>query len=255
MKRLLGATWFALRTTYEEMLPLAGMGLIWAAVTWLLPFGVYWTARALVPFPGLAALLALAPVPPATGALYHVAYQAALGKPVQFGAFWAGFRTYAGLSWRISALLLISGAILAVDIAFYLGRGHILLLLIGILGLWALVFWLAVQVYLFPLMVLQEDKSLKAIVKNASSLTLAFPLFTVGIVAVIALTAAASLLLFVLMTTLWMPFVALLSTRALASSLERCLSDSVWRASLSSDHVAARCSAGLLSKCQLITAR
>jgi uncharacterized membrane protein YesL len=93
-------------------------------------------------------------------------------------------------------------------------------LAVGLIGLWILIFWLGIQVYLFPLMVLQEEKSLKLILKNASLLTLSYPLFVLGICIVIVLVTALSALLPILFL-LWMPFVSTLNNRALTFSLER----------------------------------
>ena len=61
---------------------------------------------------------------------------------------------------------------------------------------------------------------LKVILKNASLLTLAYPIFVLGILLAIALSTALSAILLILLPTLWMPFVAVISCRALASSLD-----------------------------------
>jgi len=106
-------------------------------------------------------------------------------------------------------------------VIFYLSSENLAFSVIGFLGIWALLFWLAVQVYLFPLMLMQEDNKVLLIVKNASLLALAYPLFALGILVVTLLATALSvLLIFILLATIWMPFVAVLNSRATVSSLD-----------------------------------
>jgi uncharacterized membrane protein YesL len=224
MKRIWPVTWFALRGVYDELFSLAGMGLIWFAVAVLVPYGAFYlTARLFPVIPVVigAVLISLIPAPPITAALYRVTVEIAHERRIEFGYFWQGFRSYFGLSWKIAGLLLISGAILAVDVVFYLRADNMLFSAIGFLGLWACVFWLAIQLYLFPLMITQEDKRLKLILKNAALLALAFPFFTLGIMIVTALLTTISAVAFLLLVTVWMPFVALLNSRAMVSSLEQ----------------------------------
>jgi uncharacterized membrane protein YesL len=119
----------------------------------------------------------------------------------------------------VAGLLLAIGAILVVDVLFYLRSSNTLFAIIGFLGIWALVLWLAIQIYLFPLMIHQEDKRLGLILKNGSLLTLAYPFFALGIIIGIVLVTALSVLLIILLPTLWMPLVTLINNRALVSSL------------------------------------
>jgi hypothetical protein len=167
-----------------------------------------------------AVLAALILVSPATAALYGMAHDLVRGKPIQFSQFWSGLRLYRGLSWKVTGVLYLSGLILVVDVVFYLRAHQLVFSVIGVLGAWALLFWLALQVYVYPLMIAQEDKRIIGIFKNAAMLTLAFPFFALGILLVTFLASALSvLLLLVLMATVWMPFIAVLNSRALVSSL------------------------------------
>ena len=62
----------------------------------------------------------------------------------------------------------------------------------------------------------------EVMLKNASLLTLAYPLFALGILVVTALvTALSALLVFILLATVWMPFIAILNSRATMSSLQQ----------------------------------
>jgi uncharacterized membrane protein YesL len=224
MKRVWPVTWFALRSTYEEMFPLAGMGLIWFAIAVLVPYGVFWLSSTFIPVVPVVivlVLLSLIPALPATAALYYVTSFIAQKKRIEFSYYWTGFKTYFGQSWKVGGVVLVAGVILIVDVWFYLNSPNTIFAVMGFLGLWALLFWLGAQIYLYPLMIAQEDKRLKLILKNASLLTLAYPFFVLGILIVFVLmTALSVLLVFILLPTLWMPFVTLLFNRALTSSLD-----------------------------------
>jgi hypothetical protein len=77
-------------------------------------------------------------------------------------------------------------------------------------------FWQGLKTYFWKS---QEEKRLLSIFKNGSLLTLAYPFFALGILLAMVLFTAASVLLIILLPTLWMPFVTLLNNRALVSSL------------------------------------
>jgi uncharacterized membrane protein YesL len=223
MKRVPGVVWFAIRSMYDELFPLSGMGLIWFVMAVVPPLGVFELTRTYLPNnPVLGivlVLISLIPAPPATAALYDVTSFIAREKRIEFNYFWQGLKTYFWKSWAVAGVLLIIGGILIVDVVFYLRSSNTLFAIIGFLGIWALALWLVIQIYLFPLMIHQEDKRLVHIFKNGSLLTLAYPFFALGILVAMVLFTALSVLLIILLPTLWMPFVTLLNNRALVSSL------------------------------------
>jgi len=223
LRRILSVTGFALRAVYDELFALAGMGLIWFAIAVVLPYGVLrLTASTLSPAgTAIAALIALIPGLPATGALYAVAVRIAQEKRIAFADFWQGIAQHYVLSLKLGGAILASGIILVVDVLFYLNSGVLAFTVIGFLGLWGLLLWTAVQIYLFPMAFLLEEPRLSLVLKNGGALTLAYPFFALGILLVIALATALSvLLLLVLLATVWMPFIAILSSRATLSSTE-----------------------------------
>ena len=223
MKRVPDVIWFSIRNIYDELFPLSGMGLIWFAMAVVPPLGVFELARTYLPSSpvlGIVLLLiSLIPAPPATAALYYVTSFIAREKRIEFNYFWQGLKTYFWKSWAVAGVLLVAGVVLYVDVFFYLRSSNTLFAIVGFLGIWALVLWLVIQIYIFPLMIHQEDKRLWLILKNGSLLTLAYPFFALGILIGIALVTALSVLLVILLPTLWMPLVALINSRALVSSL------------------------------------
>ncbi len=223
MKRALGIVWFAIRGVYDELFPLAGMGLLWFLMTVVPPGLAIQLASSLGLGPGLAIpliLISLIPAPPATAAVYHVTSFIAREKRIEFDYFWQGFKAYWGRSWAVAGVLIVVGAILAIDVRFFFDRlDNTAFLVMFLVAVWAVVFWVAIQIYLYPLLVSQDDKRLLLTFKNAALLTLAYPLFTLLILIVLVLITVLSVISLILMPTLWMPFVALLNNRALVSSL------------------------------------
>jgi len=223
VRRALGVTWFALRVVYREMVPLTGVGLMWFVLCVTLPSGAYWLADRLWPGSWLrlvAVPLGLVVLPPATAGLYLVAERVAQERSFEHRLFWRGFRDHVAHSYGLVSVIVLSGSVLIFDAAFYLQREDSVSLIVGFAGIGFLVFWLAVQLYLFPLLIEEEDKALKGILKNAGLLTLAFPFFSLGILLVSLMATVLGAFLLFLMPTLWMPFLAVLNSRALLSSLD-----------------------------------
>jgi len=223
VKRALSVTRSALRALYDELFALAGMGMIWFAVAVVFPYSVLWLATRMLPPTGavIAALVALLPGLPVSGGLYYVAVQIAREKRFAFALFWEGIKEHYLLSLKVGGVILASGVVLFVDAFFYLNAGTLPLTVIGFLGLWGLLFWAAAQIYLFPMAFLLEEPRLGLILKNAGALVFAYPFFALGILLVMALATTISLLLLlILVATAWMPFIALLSSRATLSSID-----------------------------------
>lgn len=223
MRRVLSVARFALRAVYDDLFLLAAIGLFWFAVAFALPYGALrLTASVLSPLgTAIATVIALVPALPVTGALYAVAMRIAQEKRATFSHFWQGITQHFFLSLKLGGVILVSGMILIVDVLFYLTSGVPAFTVLGLLGLWGLLLWMAVQIHLFPMALLLEEPRLSTILKNGGALTLAYPFFALGILLVAALATALSLLLLlILLATLWMPFLAVLNCRATLSSLE-----------------------------------
>lgn len=224
MKRALSVAWFTIRAVYDEFFVLSGMGIIWFLVAATIPYGIFSLIDWLVPVPGLAlgaAVVAFLPALPFTGALYYVAVHVAREERIEFGYFWTGLRTYLWPSLKMGVVILAGGVILLVDVVFYVSSENTVFAVLGLLGLWVLLFWLGIQVYLFPLLVIQEDKRLLMTLRNGSLLALAYPFFTLGILLVALLaTVLSTLFLLILLATVWMPLIAVLYSRATISALQ-----------------------------------
>jgi uncharacterized membrane protein YesL len=220
-KRALSVSWFAIRGTYEDFFMLSGMGFLWFLMAVVLPYGVFLLTANFLPWPALSIVLtALASIlaPPATAALYHVTWYLAHEKRIEFGYFWQGFQEYFWSSWKVAGIMVVALAILLADAYFFFQAQVSWFPVLGFIILWVLLFWIAIQVYLFPLLIALEEKRLGQMFKNAAQLVLVFPLFCLLMLVVALLGTALSVLLLVPLATVWMPFIAFLFSRAFASS-------------------------------------
>jgi uncharacterized membrane protein YesL len=220
MKRALTVGWFAIRGVYEDILPLSGMGFLWFLAAVLLPYGGLYLAATLqslwAAVPIVLASLVLAP--PVTAALYHVCRYLARERAIRFSYFWEGLKTYFWPSLKVAGLMLLAGALLVVDALFFFRIGNALFAILGFLLLWVFVFWVAIQVYLFPLLIAMEEKRLWPVFKTSGQLALAFPVFTLLMLLLAVLGTVVSFLTLIPLLTVWMPFVTLLFSRSLISS-------------------------------------
>jgi len=110
--------------------------------------------------------------------------------------------------------MIVALVILLADAYFFLQSQSSLFAVLGFIMLWVLLFWIAIQVYLYPLLIALEEKRLGLMFRNAASLVLAFPPFCLLMLLVALLLTALSAALFVPVATFWMPLIALLFSRA-----------------------------------------
>ena len=112
--------------------------------------------------------------PPATAGLHYVTHR--LTRPdkdeqTTWRHFFAGFRQYWRASWQVAVSNLIILLVLVVNIGFYVNLSTPGLRLISVPLFYLLLLWMGMQLYLFPLLIEQEDKHIPLIFKNAFLLT------------------------------------------------------------------------------------
>lgn len=225
MTNPLAILWQSVAGLYDDLFPLVGMNLIWlllsvpivvVVTTILLLLGVP-SAGAI--FPGI--FLALFAPNPASVGLYNYANVLVKDEHVEFDLFWSGLRAY----WRRSlALFAISVAVvvlLAVNLVFYLTSGASFLKLVAILWIYALVLWFIMMMYMNPLLVEQENKSLKLIIRNAFILAIDNLIPSIVLLIILVIISALSVALPLLVALLTGSFLALVETRAVLAYLEK----------------------------------
>ncbi len=170
----------AIKDVFEELLLLIMCNLIWALISLPLLLAAYITLADLqnIWLAVLLSLLAVLPMAPATAGLYVVAHRTSEGRVSKIGDFFGGMRRYALPAWRTLGIWMIGFIIILVDLQFYAGVTNFVGSLILGLWFWLLVIWLGLLIYIFPLILLQEQPSLRIIARNAFLMTLGRPIFT-----------------------------------------------------------------------------
>ncbi|MCA0453719.1 MAG: YesL family protein [Chloroflexi bacterium] len=129
---------------------------------------------------------------PATGGLFYATNRLAHGKSANWRTFFEGFRIHFWRSWAVGLVNLFLALVFAVNFIFYSWNNEQWVLFArGVVIVVALV-WLALQVYLFPLLMEQEEPRLRLALRNSSVIMLKRPLLTLGATLLIALVGILS---------------------------------------------------------------
>jgi hypothetical protein len=147
--------WRAIRATYDELLLLVGLSVLW------------WLGTVLV-----------VTAAPATAGLHLVANRMANYKRVDAGFFWEGARRQVKRSWLLYAGNVVLLLAVFVNINFYVNGTVAWMQIVGVMWIWILLFLLLGGQYLFPLLCQQDDPSVKLVARNAILLALRHPLYS-----------------------------------------------------------------------------
>jgi hypothetical protein len=139
---------------------------------------------ALIPL-GIIILLGILPSPTSCG-LQFLASELAHGEMVSLSDLRTGLRDYWRVALRTWLVSLAVMVLILVNLAFYAGQisstGSPLHAVAGpatALWVFALLLWTAMHLYVFPLLLAQEDRSLRTTYRNALVIVVSRPLFTV----------------------------------------------------------------------------
>jgi uncharacterized membrane protein YesL len=116
--------------------------------------------------------------PPALAALHHACHRATEGYAIKLDTYFSSIRTYFAAGWKVCAPVVLVVVLALYNLSFY-----------GTLngqwaafaqGVWlaALVFVFAVQFYLLPFWMAQEDKRVRVALRNSALVAAANPLYT-----------------------------------------------------------------------------
>lgn len=130
---------------------------------------------------GVALLVGVLPNP-CTAGLHAVMEEFATSGYATFSEHWDGLRAYFVPALRAWILSTVITALIVANLVFYVraigtASGILHSVSPGLLFAWALVFvfWIALHLYVFPLIVVQEVKSLRLVYRNAFMMVLARP--------------------------------------------------------------------------------
>lgn len=198
MIRPLSVFWRGIRATWDDLLMLALLSFAW----WL-------------------CMLFIIPGPPATAGLYLVTNRIAKGERAGFDTFKEGFLTY---FWRSLLVGLISAVLLFIFVTgflFYLDpppQFPQFLVLLSIVMLYLMLTWLAMQLYLFPVLV-EQEVSLGILFRNALFIAFASPVYTLVLLLLLGLCTVASVLFPILLVLVLPGLTAVVCSIALQDRL------------------------------------
>lgn len=214
MRAALRVYWWALRNTYEELFTIAGINLAWWGIGFGLPVAV-----AYLGLPWLGAVLLLFLLPPPTAGVYYYANRISREKSAAFELFWEGTKKYVVKSWLVAWLGLLVAALFVANVWFYGGFEGGWRVWVQGLFVSLLLYWMAAQMYLFPMLLnLKEEKLLLAI-RNAVVLVVANPLFTLLLSLLLIATIVLSVVVVLPAVFLMIGMVALIANRAVVQLL------------------------------------
>lgn len=219
--------WAALVGLYDEALVLIRGNLLWLVLTiplylvtaaLLVPLAAMGSGAEQVSAPAwpflLAALLTIVLPSPGAFGVGALAEVIAQRDSPRFEICSAAARRY----WRRGLVLFSLGvvvfALLAVNLLFYASIGPEALRFLAVAWLYGLLFWLALQAYLVPLLLRRPDTGILDLYRRAALLTLGHPLFSGTLALALLLVAGLSIVALPVYFLLAGAFVALARAQA-----------------------------------------
>jgi hypothetical protein len=215
--------WQALVSYYNDLFFLAGASLLWwitggvfagaaAGAGWVMlrANGPWW----------LAPLLAI-PAGPASAAIANVARRSARDLPVDHSFYLEGLRGYWRQALALSAISMALLSLLLLNVAFYSSLTSALPW--GLTFLWAYLcmFWVGVQLYLYPVLVGLEVPSISGALRMAAAMALANPLFSIVLLILAAILTGIGVALAVTLFAAWPAVMILLGEHSVKRIVEQ----------------------------------
>lgn len=207
--------WKSVRELFDDLFILSVVNVLWVVIN--IPAALLIAAAYIVgsfTLAGPAILIGTLSFGPANAGLFTIAQRVTEGRTSSWRDFIAGMRTYAKLSWRVYGLWLLGLVVLLFNLQFYTLNSSSLVAFLGIVFLYLLIVWFGLLIYLGPLMILQDDKSLRVIARNAALMTFGRPLFTLVTLILMAIIFVVSIWLALLIVLVTFAFLALWGFRA-----------------------------------------
>ncbi len=212
--------WQSLKDTWEELLPLSIVNLVWL-FSWALPLAAIVSVSA----PALIIALLLLGVllfPVTTAGIYYVTNRVAHAKTFHFYDFVEGIKIY---WWRAIVWLLVNVLVVFLvwtNLAFY-PRAFEGGWVVFVQGLWlaVLAFWLVMQLYFWPMLIQLEEPRMLLAWRNSALLILVNPFYAFFVVSFTLVLTIISVVLSVVFMFAGMTIIALIGNNALLILLHR----------------------------------
>jgi uncharacterized membrane protein YesL len=234
--KALRAIWAGIVDGYNELFPIVGMNLLWLLLNIPLGFFGLVAIQVITIAMGIeeesrqsvalafslvyGVLLVIGPNPAASG-IHLWANRLVKEERVEFALFWEGLRTYLGKSLALFLISTVGLFLLIANALFYLRSELTVLRIFGIVWLYAIVLWMSMQLYMLPLLIEQDDKRVRLVLRNAFFLAMANVVPSLILLVVLTVLVILSIGLTLLIALLTGSVVALIAARALQLLLER----------------------------------
>ncbi|NOK57591.1 MAG: hypothetical protein GFH27_549303n144 [Chloroflexi bacterium AL-W] len=202
--------WLAIKDLFDELFVLMGVNIVWILINLPL-FGltfIFANPDTLF-LASITLLLSILTLGPTNAGLYIVAERVTEGRKIGVGTFFEGLRSHVRLSWQVYGTWMFGLLLILVNLQFYAGMGNVLGAFLLVLFLYILLIWFGILIYIGPLMIIQVDKRLRMIARNALLMTLGRPLFTIGTLIVMGLISVVSFIVGILVLLVTFSFFAL----------------------------------------------
>jgi uncharacterized membrane protein YesL len=217
--------WRSVVEVYDNLFPLVGMNLLWLVLS--IPLVLVVTGILLlfrldntIAFPIAILFAILAPNPGSIG-IHNYANRLVHDELLDFGLFWSGLRQYWRKSLVLALLAVVGAAILGVNIYFYVNSESQILRIFAILWLYAIVLWAMMCLYMSPLLLEQENKSIVLIVKNSFLLCLDNLIPSIVILIILVAVSLLSIVIALLVALVTGSLAAMVETQAVHAYLEK----------------------------------
>ena len=198
--------WRSGRDVFDELFLMMGVNIVWLVMCGpLFALALFFASSGQPVIALLLCLLNILPFGPATAALFAVAERVTEGRSASMRLFFESMRTYARDSWKLYGMWIVGLVGLAVNLWFYPQLSPGLGAFITVLFLYLSLIWVALLIYLGPLLVLQPDRRIRLMWRNAAVMAFGRPFFTL---------ITAVLMAIILVVSIWVFLIALLLTFA-----------------------------------------
>ncbi len=164
--------WSFLQDAYQDLAGLVLISVLWSLLTIL-----------------------VVTAPPAAGALYYAAQELIEGRSVHAADFFAGFRQHFWMSWRWALAVLVVPGMSAFNYWFYGQVGGAWSKTVQGIFLGLIILWLLLNMYTFPLLLMQADRRLRIALRNSLVVYIRRPGFSLVLAGTILLLCIPSILL------------------------------------------------------------
>lgn len=202
--------WLAIKDLFDELFVLMGVNIVWILINLPLLGLAFVFASGGTPFlAAITLLLSVLTLGPTNAGLHVVAERVTEGRKIGVGTFFEGLRSHVQLSWQVYGVWMFGLLLILVNLQFYAGMGNVIGSFLLVLFLYLLLIWFGLLIYIGPLMIIQIDKRLRTIARNALLMTLGRPLFTIGTLIMMGIISLVSFIVGILVLLVTFSFFAL----------------------------------------------